>query len=140
MWTTLNGDIRLISMTFKFMDKLPVKETDIQRQIIRWLYKAGIFCWRNNSMGVFDPKLKIYRKPNGEGYINGVSDILGVVKGKMLAIEVKKPGGRISTEQKEFIERLSSDGHVAFVAYSLDDVIAEFQKRGIISSECALDE
>ena len=49
----------------------------------------------------------------------GCSDILGQLRdGRLLAIEAKRPGGRVSAEQKAFLERASRHGALAFVARS----------------------
>lgn len=53
----------------------------------------------------------------------GISDILGCYQGRLLAIEVKKPGGRVSPDQMRFIERVNQEGGIGFMAYSVDDVV-----------------
>lgn len=53
----------------------------------------------------------------------GVSDILGIYKGRFLAIEIKAPGGRLSPAQKIFLDNVKEEGGVAILAYSVDDVI-----------------
>jgi hypothetical protein len=111
------------------MDKKPIKETDIQKEILDWLTAQGIFCWRNNTQGTWDAALKMYRKPGGKHAMKGVSDILGimpsrypVLAGKILTIEVKKPGGKISEAQALFLGKVNSEGGVGFIAFSLQDV------------------
>lgn len=53
----------------------------------------------------------------------GQPDILGqVVGGKLLAIEVKRPSGRVSDDQQAFVLKASSNGALAFVARSVADV------------------
>lgn len=53
----------------------------------------------------------------------GCPDILGMMKGgRMLCIEVKKPSGRLREAQAAFISKVSSQGGVAFVARSVDDL------------------
>ena len=53
----------------------------------------------------------------------GVSDILGIFRGRFLAIEVKKPGGKLTEKQQEFIDRINANGGIAFVARDVFDVI-----------------
>jgi hypothetical protein len=54
----------------------------------------------------------------------GISDILGCSPdGKFVAIEVKKPGGKPTPEQWDFIDAVKRNQGIAFVAYSLDDVM-----------------
>jgi hypothetical protein len=62
-------------------------------------------------------------------YPKGIADILGCYQGRMLAIEVKRPGGRVSLEQKRFIKRVNAEGGIGFVAYSVDDVVERLKLR-----------
>lgn len=77
--------------------------------------------WRNNSVGVFDPRKRIFRKPSLKYSIKGVSDILGIWKGRPLAIEVKSKTGRPSPDQIEFINKFKDKGGIAFIARSIED-------------------
>lgn len=55
--------------------------------------------------------------------IPGSSDIIGVAKnGKMIAIEVKVPGGKTTELQDSFINEVVERKGIAFVAYGLDEV------------------
>lgn len=54
----------------------------------------------------------------------GCPDVLGQLSdGRALAIEVKKPSGRVTPEQQAFIARAAENGGCAFVARSVDDVL-----------------
>lgn len=107
----------------KLKSHLPEKV--IENQILSFLAFKNIFAWKNQSIGVFDPVRKIYRKSTNRFHIKGVSDILGVLPGgKFLAIEVKSQVGRVSPEQKAFLERVNLDGGLGFVARSVNDVEA----------------
>ena len=111
---------------------LMIKEIDIQNSILAYLNAIGIFCWRNNSVGVYDPTKNLFRKPTGKYQINGVSDILAISKqGRMMAIEVKSEKGRVSDSQKEFIDNINKRGGLAFVARSIEDVKIKFKEMGI---------
>lgn len=53
----------------------------------------------------------------------GCSDVLGQMKdGRLLAVEVKAPSGRLRPEQVEFLDRVRCFGGVAFVARNCADV------------------
>lgn len=100
------------------------KESDIQKQILDYLRYKHIFCFKHNNIGI--------KKQNGS-YIpsgmKGVSDILGLLPdGKFLAIEVKRPKGIVTEYQQEFIEHIKNNKGLAFVAYSLDDVMKYIDK------------
>jgi hypothetical protein len=53
----------------------------------------------------------------------GVSNIIGVWNGRFLAIEVKRPEGRVSEDQEIFLNRIRQHGGIGFVARSTEDVI-----------------
>jgi len=98
----------------------------IENQILHYLFKRGIFAWKNQSVGIFDPVKRIYRKNTNPFHIKGVSDILGILSdGRLLAIEVKTPTGRASPEQQMFIQKIKDRGGLAFVARSVYDVEKE---------------
>jgi len=98
-------------------------ENDIQNTIIEYLRYKNIYVWRNNSIGVYDPVRKTFRKTS-KWSISGVSDIIGIYKGIFLAIEVKRehPKTYPTKQQKEFIQQIENEGGIAFVARSIEDV------------------
>jgi len=104
-------------------------EKGIENLILRFLNKLGVFCWKNQSVGIYDPVKKTYRRNHNAHHIKGVSDILGVVEGKFLAIEVKSAKGVLSPEQRVFIARINQEGGIAFVARSVDQVARELYKH-----------
>lgn len=54
----------------------------------------------------------------------GCSDIMGQMKdGRFLAVECKRPGGKLTEYQLGFLVRVQNNGGVAFVARSVDDVM-----------------
>lgn len=95
-----------------------VSETDITKQIRDVLNAAQIFHWKQWQGPMSHP---------------GVSDILGIYEGRMLAIEVKKPGWTIPkpgtkqykhfTEQNDFLRTVARNGGIAFFAQSAEDVV-----------------
>lgn len=104
-------------------------EKGIENSILRFLKLIGVYCWKNQSTGVWDPKKQIFRKPKNPHHINGVADILGVINGRFIAIEVKSEKGTISPEQRVFITRINAEGGVAFVARGVDQVARELYKH-----------
>lgn len=94
----------------------------------------NIFTWKTKTVGTFDSKLGRFRK-SSPMYRKGVADIIGILpEGRLLAIEVKSQKGRLSPEQKIFLEEINTRGGVAFVARSVSDVEAQFLSRGIIDA------
>lgn len=95
-----------------------MKESDVQRAILDYLALKRIFHYRNNS-GAF-------KRDDGHFYRFGAlgsPDIVCVVNGQYVGIEVKAPGGKQSEHQKEFQRRLEEAGGRYLLACSLDDVI-----------------
>lgn len=118
-------------------------EKEVENLILEYLWSKGIYAWKNQSTGVYDPTKKVFRKSKSKFQINGVSDILGILDGgRLLAIEVKKPVKNSRTperlyniasdDQKKFIDCINSSGGLAFVADRLDFVI-EVLNRGKVS-------
>jgi penicillin-binding protein-related factor A (putative recombinase) len=90
-------------------------EGEIKKSIMQWLEANHRDCYA-----------RIIQIAGFRGRKNvsaGVSDIIGVWKGRGLAIEVKAPGEKPMPHQKEFLESWARAGGIAILAYSLDDVI-----------------
>ncbi|HNR14835.1 MAG TPA: VRR-NUC domain-containing protein [Thermodesulfobacteriota bacterium] len=68
--------------------------------------------------------------------MKGVADIIGIYRGRFLAIEVKKPGEKPTRDQEIFLTRVNHEGGFAFVAHSVDDVIRVIQSiEGILTTK-----
>lgn len=94
-------------------------ESQIQREIIEYLQMNGVFVWRQQTIGIRGRTLV------GAGAMRGVADVLGCYKGKLLAIEVKRPGKSPSKNQLTFIRTVIAEGGLAMCAHSVQEV-AEF--------------
>ena len=94
----------------KRFPKPKIKEADITRQIRQYLDMQGIFHWKQWQGPMSQPK--------------GVSDIIGIYNGRFLAIEIKKPGGKLTPMQAAFIMKVIAAGGIGLMATSVDDVIA----------------
>jgi predicted LPLAT superfamily acyltransferase len=97
-----------------------MKESDTQRQILHYLALKRIFHYRNNSGAFVDSQRHFYRF----GAV-GSPDMVYVVNGQYVGIEVKAPKGKQSEHQKEFQKQLEVAGGRYILAHSLDDVINE---------------
>jgi hypothetical protein len=85
-----------------------ILERDITKAIRGLLGDLGAFSFKHWS---------------GPMSMKGVSDILACFEGRFLAIEVKRPGGRVSPDQELFLARVRKAGGIGLVAYSVDDVV-----------------
>lgn len=82
-------------------------EKHIENQIKRYLDRLGVW----------------YAKIHGSMYQKaGIPDIIACIDGKFVGIEVKRPGGIVSSLQQFNIDEIHRSGAVAFVAYSVEDV------------------
>ena len=104
-----------------------MKEKDIEKAILTYLnIQPGCFAFKCNTTGIWDTERKIFRRIKSQHIHKGTSDIIGVFRGRMFAIEVKKPGGPTSTktyatkEQKIFLENIKANGGLGVVARSID--------------------
>jgi penicillin-binding protein-related factor A (putative recombinase) len=102
-------------------------ETAVEQSILQFLEcLPGCYTWKNPTVGYYDVKRKTFRKQASKYAINGISDILGVYNGRLLAIEVKDPLNKDRPEhQKNFINQVNSFGGIAFFATSIEDVKKE---------------
>lgn len=97
-------------------------ESEIQTTILDYMKLCGIFCWRNNSVGIYDTYKHQYRRPP-KHHLNGVPDILGILpNGQFLGIEVKSKRGKLSQAQQAFANFAKIHGGLVFIARSIEDV------------------
>ncbi|HSY52436.1 MAG TPA: hypothetical protein VLC46_26785 [Thermoanaerobaculia bacterium] len=96
--------------------QLPQKESEIQRLILDWLDAKRIFHYRQNS-GAFKEGTRFVRF----GAV-GAPDIVAVVKGTYVGIEVKAPRGHQTSSQRDFEAMLRMAGGVYVLARSLEEV------------------
>lgn len=90
-----------------------LKEGDILKLIIVEASKHGCILFRNNR-GMF-------RTVDGKRLVRagiefaGSSDLIGIYKGRFVAIEVKRPTKKPTEEQNRFIEIIRKNGGIAGV-------------------------
>lgn len=99
----------------------PKPEKILQNIVLKYLHAHGVFCWAQKNGGTYDPVQGVFRRNTT---MKGVPDILGVIPsdGRILAIELKSKTGRVSPEQRAFLDQIVKDGGVAGVARSIDEV------------------
>jgi hypothetical protein len=97
------------------MDVLfPSSEAEITAAIRAYLGIRGVWHW------------KVWQGPMSQP--KGVSDILGAYRGRLLAIEVKRPGKNPTPDQQRFLDRVKIEGGVSFVACSVADVMENLKE------------
>ncbi len=88
--------------------RLQVTEHDVTVAIRQLLRTCGIWHFKH------------WAGPMSE---KGISDIIGCYNGRMVAIEIKKPGCKATPAQVAFLDAVRAAGGVGFVATSTEDVI-----------------
>jgi len=113
----------------------PQSEKTIEGDILHWLNsQKDCFAFKVNTVGIWDERNNCYRK-TGLFTLKGTSDILGIWKGKPLAIEVKNKLGQLTTEQHAFINKFRLMGGISFKAEALSVVkrnLEYYDKHGTI--------
>jgi hypothetical protein len=96
------------------------RETDLVAQCLQLLRLRHVFAWRVNGGAAHfgsGPRKRFVRFAS----INGISDILACLPpdGRLLAVEVKQPGRRVTPHQQAFLAAVCAAGGLALV---VDDV------------------
>ncbi len=92
-------------------DFTPVKvkrkplERDLERQVVAEAKRRRILCYKFSSPGTVS-----------------VPDRLFIHRGKVIFIELKRPGGKLTEKQKKEHEKLKAAGAIVYTAWSLPDV------------------
>lgn len=107
-------------------------ERDIQKACLQYLKLRGVFAWRNNTAGIYNPKTK------GHFFhgLRGVSDILAIIpqkcpcalQGVFTAIEVKVPKKNPTNEQAAFLKRVNDLGGIGICVHSVDELATELDQ------------
>jgi hypothetical protein len=95
-----------------------VKESEVQKQILDYLALKGIFHYRNNSGAFVDSQKHFYRFG-----AKGSPDIICIIKGRYVGLEVKTPKGKLSDDQIAFHRNLMAADGIVFTVRSLDEAI-----------------
>jgi hypothetical protein len=99
---------------------------DLTKTIIWDMYhvREGV-AYRINNGAVFDRKKGVYRKGVQR---RGIPDIIGIIDGRFIGIEVKIGKDRQSADQKEIEKEIGDAGGVYFIAKSYDDYLEKIAR------------
>jgi hypothetical protein len=106
-------------------------ESSLVKACLAYLQLAKVPAWRNNSGAA------AFAGPAGRRFVRfsveGCSDILGVLppSGRLLAVECKRPGGKLTAAQAAFLSAVGAAGGLAFVVRSVDDLAAALRLEGV---------
>lgn len=103
-----------------------MKESQIQKGIIYYLSLlenlGKLSFQRINTVGVYDKEKELYRKLP-VGVKAGFPDILVLMEGRCIGLEVKTAKGRQSEQQKQWEKRFNTQGFEYYIVRNNDDVI-----------------
>ena len=106
-------------------------EKTTQAAILQYLDLRGVFHYRQNSGGM---------PTRGGGFIRfgtpGAPDIVCVMQGRYIGIEVKDIKGRLSDNQKRFQESLEAAGGIYLIARDVDEVIKYIEQALLTKRDC----
>lgn len=98
-------------------------ESQIQSAICEYLTVQKHAVIRLNNQPIFDPRRNIFRAlPKYTP--KGMADLLVVVEGKSIFLEVKRPGQKPRPEQLDFGRWIMAHGGDYFTVHSIDEVQA----------------
>lgn len=101
------------------------KTDDTTRNILKFFFDAGIYSYRQNSMGI---------PLSGGGFRagakTGLPDIVAILppNGKHLGCEIKTGNDRLRPEQRGTLENITRMGGVAMVVKDFEDFINQWNQ------------
>jgi hypothetical protein len=111
------------------MALIKIYESDVMRMVDQALSAYYLPHHRNNVGAA-----KMGRRWVRYGW-PGSSDYIGICpgSGRFLAVECKRPdGGRLSADQREWLDMINRNGGVGIVADGLDSLIRQLKGAGVI--------
>ena len=94
----------------------------LTKHVLYLLKMKGVFAWRQNNGGVYDPTKKVFRANSS---MRGVPDIIGYKNtdgAKFIAIEIKVGKDKLSIHQDTFLNNLNKAGGIGRVIRNLEDL------------------
>jgi hypothetical protein len=99
-----------------------LSEARLQSQIVQYLQSKNIYFFSvPNEAAGRDAAIRMARM-KAMGLRSGVSDLVLVLPGRVVFLEVKEAGGVQSEAQKRFQEKVEALGHQYFLVKSLEDL------------------
>lgn len=92
----------------KYRLKFKISENDIKRQVKNYLDIKGFFH---------------FHILQGLGAFRGIPDMIAVKAGRVIFLEIKKPGGKLSEYQQRFKETMERVGGEYYVVRSLEEIM-----------------
>jgi hypothetical protein len=104
----------------------PVKESDIQRSLLQFLSLKKIFHFRVHQSNARASGNKVIHTAV---HTRGVPDIILVIDGKFIAVEVKTLRGRLSPDQEIFKKNCEVNNAEYWVIRSVDELVEKLAEH-----------
>ena len=91
---------------------------DLTKCIVKYITLKGGFASRVNTTGIYDKKLRKYRRGTQK---RGLADVIATYKGLSLHIEVKHGRDRLSNAQKKIQDEITRSGGQYYVAQNFTE-------------------
>lgn len=93
------------------------------RILVQWLKRKNLL-FSHLAQSTFTRSFRTLSKLKASGVVKGVPDYVVIVPGRVLFVELKRiKGGRVSKEQKEWVEALTEAGCPAKVCLGAAEAI-----------------
>jgi hypothetical protein len=95
------------------MTRTRTPESQVLKQCLQLLRLRGVPAWRQNQGA-----LRVGRRFVRFASAKGICDLIGCLPragGRMLCVEVKRPGGRLTPDQIGFLDGLAAAGALCLV-------------------------
>lgn len=103
------------------------RTNDTTTAIINFLLYERHMAFRNNTTGVFDPKIKRFRKAHPTAL--GTGDIVGCFNGgKYFEVEVKTGSDELSDDQEKHRDKVLAVRGIYIEAKTYDDFRAQYDR------------
>lgn len=96
----------------------------LTKSILSWLELNGHYCSRIQSQGQYNPTLQRWTKSTVK---RGIADIMAVINGRTVMIEVKAGNDRLSKYQIETQKEVQESGGIYFVAKDFDSFMTFYK-------------
>jgi hypothetical protein len=108
-------------------------ERDIQAACLDYLnILPGCIAWRMNTGAHAIPATGRNTRRFVRFGFKGLSDIIGIIGGRFLAVEVKRRGNKPTNEQRGYLEVVNQHGGVGLWTVSVESLESQLIERGMI--------
>ena len=107
-------------------------EQDLQRAVFEHIRvrSVPVFVWHTPNGGWRSKAEAAIMK--GLGVLPGIPDVIAIKGGRVYALELKTPGGRLTEQQEQVLIALREAGATAAHAHGLDQALRLLEAWGLL--------